>query len=64
MDQAVIEGSDSGVLLGNLLQTVLTEHLGSSKVQLVTVTLARGCSPESRTGEGVYRPLAAEQVEF
>lgn len=57
MDQAVVEGSEGGALLGKLLQTFFTKHLGSRKVQLVTVTLVSGCSPENRTGEGVYRPL-------
>lgn len=56
MDQAVIEGSHGGALLEELLPTLFTVHFGSRKVQLVTVTLVRGRSPENRAGEG---PLAA-----
>lgn len=48
MDQAIIEGGDGGALLGKPLQTFFTEHLGSRKVQLVTVTLVCGCSPEKQ----------------
>lgn len=54
MDQAVIEGSDGGALMGILVQTFFAEHLGSRKVQLVTVTFVRGCSPENRTNRKRY----------
>lgn len=50
-DQAVIEDSDGGALLGKLVQALFAERLGSCKVQLVTVTLVCGCSPKKKEVE-------------